>query len=88
MKQELYKLEGMQPGTAEFTALLDKMMESLHHHNDDEEVDDLPLLEPKIGEARSKQAAQEFKTTKKFVPTRFVTLAWFQFCSPDVDTVE
>ena len=72
MKEELYKLEDMQPGTAEFTSLLNKMMQSLHHHNDDEEIDDLPLLEPAIGETASKEAAQSFKQTKKFVPTRCV----------------
>ena len=72
MKEELYKLEDMQPGTAEFTSLLNKMMQSLHHHNDDEEIDDLPLLEPAIGETASKEAARSFKQTKKFVPTRCV----------------
>ena len=70
VKQQLYKLEGMQPGTHEYYALLNKMMASLHHHNDDEEVDDLPLLEPVIGEAASKEAALNFKRTKKFVPSR------------------
>ena len=60
----------MRAGTPEFDALLTKMMASLHHHNDDEEIDDLPLLEPAIGEAASKEAAQAFKRTKKFVPTR------------------
>ncbi|KAI0071351.1 hypothetical protein K474DRAFT_1607084 [Panus rudis PR-1116 ss-1] len=70
VKEDLYKLEGMNAGTEEFDALLTKMMAQLHHHNDDEEIDDLPLLEPKIGEEGSKQAAQSFKQTKKFVPTR------------------
>ena len=35
----------MQAGSAEFDSLLNRMMASLHHHNDDEEIDDLPLLE-------------------------------------------
>ena len=70
MKEELYKLEGMQPGSEEYTSLLNKMMAALHHHNDDEEIDDLPLLEPAIGEVASKEAASDFKRTKKFVPTR------------------
>lgn len=68
----MYKLDAMQPGTEEFTSLLNRMMQNLHHHNDDEEIDDLPLLEPAIGEAASKEAAQSFKQTKKFVPTRYV----------------
>lgn len=75
MKQELYKLEGMQPGTEEYTTLLARMMASLHHHNDDEEIDDLPLLEPAIGEDASRAAALDFKRTKKFVPTRCVFAA-------------
>ncbi len=58
----------------EFDSLLTKMMASLHHHNDDEEVEDLPLLEPAIGIQASKEAAQSFKKTKKFVPTRYVQL--------------
>ncbi|KAI0338433.1 hypothetical protein BDW22DRAFT_1338004 [Trametopsis cervina] len=70
VKEELYKLESLQPGSSEFDSLLNRMMASLHHHNDDEEIDDLPLLEPAIGEAASKEAAQSFKKTKKFVPTR------------------
>ncbi|THH26773.1 hypothetical protein EUX98_g7413 [Antrodiella citrinella] len=70
VKEELYKLEQLQPGTEEYHALMTKMMATLHHHNDDEEIKDLPLLEPNIGEDASKQAAQSFKTTKKFVPTR------------------
>lgn len=71
MKKELYYLEGLDAGTPEFDSLLNKMMASLHHHNDDEEIDDLPLLEPAIGEEASKEAAQRFKRTKKFVPTRY-----------------
>ena len=47
-----------------------KMMSVLRNHNDDEEIADLPLLEPAIGEAASKAAAQSFKRTKKVVPTR------------------
>lgn len=70
VKKQLYELESMQAGSAEFDSLLNKMMASLHQHNDDEEIDDLPLLEPVIGEAASKEAAQSFKQTKKFVPTR------------------
>lgn len=70
VKDELYKLEAMKPGSDEFHRLLSRMMVDLHRHNDDEEIDDLPLLEPAIGEQASRQSAQSFKTTKKFVPTR------------------
>lgn len=70
VKEELYKLESLKVGSAEFDSLLNRMMVSLHHHNDDEEIDDLPALESAIGEAASKDASQSFKRTKKFVPTR------------------
>ncbi|KAA1477197.1 hypothetical protein DENSPDRAFT_844389 [Dentipellis sp. KUC8613] len=69
-KEHLYKLEGLQPGSAEFHGVMTQMMEALHHHNDDEEINDLPLLEPAIGEEGSKEAALSFKKTKKLVPTR------------------
>ncbi|KAI0821102.1 hypothetical protein BC629DRAFT_1587415 [Irpex lacteus] len=70
VKEHLYKLEGLQAGTEEFDALLTKTMASLHHHNDDEEIDDLPALEAVIGQDAAKEAAVSFKKTKKFVPTR------------------
>ncbi|TCD63308.1 hypothetical protein EIP91_005689 [Steccherinum ochraceum] len=68
VKQELYELEKLKPGTPEYHDLITRMMASLHHHNDDEEIKDLPLLEPAIGEEASKQAARSFKTTKKAHP--------------------
>jgi hypothetical protein len=70
VKEELYKLESLQAGTPEFDSLLNRMMASLHHHNDDEEIDDLPALEAAIGEDAAMEAALNFKKTKKFVPTR------------------
>ena len=73
VKQELYKLESLSPGTDEYHTLITRMMTALHHHNDDEEIKDLPLLEPAIGKEASKRAAQEFKTTKKLAPTRYTT---------------
>lgn len=45
-------------------------MAHLRPHNDSEEQEDLPLLEPKLGEKASKEAAAQFSRTKKFVPTR------------------
>ncbi|KAI0674247.1 hypothetical protein C8Q78DRAFT_951912, partial [Trametes maxima] len=73
VKEKLYQLESLKPGSEEYHALLTTVMESLHHHNDDEEIKDLPMLEPVIGESTSKEAAQSFKKTKKLVPTRRVT---------------
>jgi hypothetical protein len=68
----LSTLEDMTPGTDEYDKIFGRMMASLRAHNDDEEVKDLPLLEPRLGEDASKTAAAQFSLTKKFVPTRFV----------------
>lgn len=73
VKQSLYELEGMDPGSTEYSLKLEKMMVALHKHNDDEEIDDLPKLEAMIGQEGSVDAAGAFKKTKKFVPTRSVS---------------
>lgn len=70
VKEKLYTLESLAPGSEEYHNLVTKMMAELHHHNDDEEIKDLPLLEPTIGETVSKDSALSFKKTKKLVPTR------------------
>lgn len=70
MKKDLYTLESLKPGSEEYHSLVTKMMASLHHHNNDEEIKDLPALEIEIGDLASKEAALSFKKTKKFVPTR------------------
>ncbi|KAJ7603519.1 hypothetical protein DFH06DRAFT_987863 [Mycena polygramma] len=70
VKEMLTKMESLTAGTDEFDQLLERMMASLHEHNNDEEVKDLPLLEPKIGDEASRNAASQFSLTKKFVPTR------------------
>ncbi|KAJ6562471.1 hypothetical protein B0H19DRAFT_944097 [Mycena capillaripes] len=70
VKEMLTKLESLTPGTDEFDKIIERMMISLHEHNDDEEVKDLPLLEPHLGESGSQTAASQFSLTKKFVPTR------------------
>ncbi|KAK7042210.1 Hhe domain protein [Favolaschia claudopus] len=69
VKEMLYKMESMTPGSAEYDKILERMMASLHEHNDSEEVNDLPLLEPHLGEG-SQQVASQFSLTKKFAPTR------------------
>ncbi|KAI0746671.1 hypothetical protein C8Q80DRAFT_1271526 [Daedaleopsis nitida] len=70
VKEKLYKLESLKPATDEYHRLLTVIMESLHHHNDDEEINDLPALEAAIGQQASKEAAASFLKTKKLVPTR------------------
>lgn len=70
MKEQLYKLESLNAGTAEYNNTLKAVMEHLKPHNDSEELKDLPMLEAKISEEDAKAAAASFKRTKKFVPTR------------------
>ena len=77
IKQDLYRLEGMEPGTPAYDSLLDQVMQVLREHNNSEEIKDLPRLEPVIGSEKSAEAAASFKKTKKFVPTRWVS--WIVF---------
>jgi len=70
VKNKLHEIEKLTPGSAEYSALLKDVMSHLHEHNDSEEVNDLPLLEPEIGPDDSAKSAKSFKMTKKFVPTR------------------
>ncbi|THH04829.1 hypothetical protein EW145_g5232 [Phellinidium pouzarii] len=70
VKEQLYAIESLTPGTQDYDAKLEAVMAHLHQHNDSEEIKDLPLLEPAIGVEASKIAAASFKRTKKFVPTR------------------
>ncbi|THU93346.1 hypothetical protein K435DRAFT_829503 [Dendrothele bispora CBS 962.96] len=69
VKEKLKQLEGMTAGTTEFNTTLKSVMDHLHEHNDSEEREDLPRLEPQLGEEGSKVAAQSFTRTKKFAPT-------------------
>lgn len=72
VKERLHHLESLTAGTSDHSETLKQIMTHLHEHNDSEEQEDLPLLEPKLGAERSKSVAAEFSRTKKFVPTRFV----------------
>jgi len=70
VKEMLYKLESLQPAQEDYGRTIELIMATLHPHNDDEEVKDLPMLEAVIGTDASKEAAVSFKKTKKLVPTR------------------
>ncbi|KAJ7076502.1 hypothetical protein B0H15DRAFT_925159 [Mycena belliarum] len=70
VKEMLNKMESLMPGTSEYDQILERMMVGLRRHNDDEERDDLPALEPHLGEDGSKAAASSFSRTKAFAPTR------------------
>ncbi|KAF8810564.1 hypothetical protein BYT27DRAFT_7091551 [Phlegmacium glaucopus] len=70
VKERLYTLEGLTPGTPEHASLLKDIMDHLKPHNENEEQRDLPLLEKVLGTDNSEKAAVSFTRTKKFVPTR------------------
>jgi len=70
VKEKLSLLESLTPGASDYHNTITQIMEHLHRHNDSEEIEDLPLLEPKLGAERSKKVAHEFSRTKQFVPTR------------------
>lgn len=72
VKERLYEIEKLSPGTEEYDQKLAVVMQHLKPHNESEEQNDLPLLESKIGAEASKKAAGEFSRTKMFVPTRYV----------------
>ncbi|KDR79376.1 hypothetical protein GALMADRAFT_63570 [Galerina marginata CBS 339.88] len=70
VKELLYKLESIKPGTPEHASLLKSVLDHLKPHNDSEEQEDLPLLQDAIGAKGAAAAAASFKRTKKFAPTR------------------
>ncbi|KAJ3572347.1 hypothetical protein NP233_g3149 [Leucocoprinus birnbaumii] len=70
VKERLYELENLKPGTDEHASKMQDILNHLKPHNESEENEDLPLLEKAIGYSGSREAAQSFKQTKKFVPTR------------------
>lgn len=70
VKEKLADLEKITPGTPQYDSVLSDIMTHLRKHNDSEEREDLPLLEPSMGEDGSRQAALSFSRTKMFAPTR------------------
>ena len=70
MKERLYRLESLSPGSADYASLLSEVMAHLREHNDSEELKDLPQLERVLGTEASQKAAASFSRTKLFAPTR------------------
>jgi len=70
VKELLSNLESLTPGHSDYHETMAKMISHLRPHNDSEEREDLPMLEPILGDKASKEAAAQFSRTKKFVPTR------------------
>jgi len=69
VKKLLQDAENYDAGSLELTNIMKEVIEHLKPHNESEENNDLPALELAIGEAHSREAAQSFSRTKKFVPT-------------------
>jgi hypothetical protein len=46
VKEWLQELDGLAIASADYDGKMHKLMEHLKHHNDEEETDDLPQLEP------------------------------------------
>ncbi|KXN87318.1 hypothetical protein AN958_08943 [Leucoagaricus sp. SymC.cos] len=70
VKDRLYKLERMTPGSEEHTALLKDVIDHLKEHATKEEREDLPALTSALSSNQSLSAGKSFMRTKKFVPTR------------------
>ncbi|KAI5899256.1 uncharacterized protein SCHCODRAFT_02604620 [Schizophyllum commune H4-8] len=70
VKEKLYELEKLDPGSTEFDTLLESTMSALHKHIDTEERDEMPKLEALLMDEDSKSAAGSFARTKMIAPTR------------------
>ncbi|KAL1714126.1 hypothetical protein EV715DRAFT_210176 [Schizophyllum commune] len=70
VKEKLYEIEKLDPGSTEFDALLESTMSALHKHIETEERDEMPKLEALLMEEDSKSAAGSFARTKMIAPTR------------------
>lgn len=66
--------QGRSTRTTEHSELLKNIMDHLCKHNNTEEQEDSPLLEPHLGLDGSVAAAKSFSRTKKFVPTRSIDI--------------
>ena len=70
VKEKLYELEKLDPGSTEFDTLLESTMNALHKHIETEEQDEMPKLEALLMEEDSQSAAGSFARTKMIAPTR------------------
>lgn len=60
----------MSPSDPKFPALLDTLMDTLHHHIEHEKHEDMPRLENILSREESEDLARQFQKTKNIVPTR------------------
>lgn len=68
------KLEGMEPGSAEFNAALDNLFKNLTDHMQHEESHDIPALKSRMSQQERIDAGNTFMNRKKIVPTHPHTL--------------
>ncbi|KAF5356816.1 hypothetical protein D9756_006747 [Leucocoprinus leucothites] len=77
VKEKLFDLDNMTPGSEEHAALLKVIIDRLKTHAHSEETHDLPALESALSGSQNMDAAKSFNTTKKFVPTRYRSLSGY-----------
>lgn len=70
VKVLLNEFQNLSPTDPHFETSLKNLWASLSAHIKEEETDNLPKLEKALDASESKRLADEFQSTKKFVPTR------------------
>ncbi|TFK18998.1 hypothetical protein FA15DRAFT_760305 [Coprinopsis marcescibilis] len=70
VKERLYALESLQPGTLKYNREFEGMMNTMESVTDRETEDDLPMLEDALGTEGSQEAAARYNLTKQLAPTR------------------
>lgn len=66
----LKNFQNLKAGDPDFKPALKELYENLAQHIKEEEENDLPALEAKLGPTDSVAVAKSFDRTKKFAPTR------------------
>lgn len=70
LKEELYKLQDLDPAKPDFQPTLDTLMKDLREHIKEEEEHDLVALEDRLAMEDSESMVKSFERTKMFVPSR------------------
>jgi hypothetical protein len=70
IQEDLFKLDKLKAGHADFDTLLKKVMEELGTHVKQEEEVDIPKVVEAIPIEEQTRLGEEFERTKMFVPTR------------------
>ena len=70
VKEDLYTLQSMSPDDSQFSPLLERLLEDLHHHINHESNKDMPRIEKLLSREESRDLANQFEKTKVLLPTR------------------